>query len=48
MICRKCGRSIPERAEKCPYCGTRTKKGWSKEGEKLISPITSIFKKKRK
>ncbi len=45
MICRKCGNSIPESANKCPYCNARTINGWKNEGKKLIAPITDIFKK---
>jgi Mrp family chromosome partitioning ATPase len=29
----------------CPYCGKRTKKGWQREGEKIISPLTKAIKK---
>lgn len=43
MQCKKCGKSIPDRALKCPYCNTKTVKGWKNEGEKLISPITKFF-----
>ena len=45
MQCTKCGKSIPDRAFKCPYCGKRTKKGWHREGEKLLSPLTDTIKK---
>ncbi|MCR5230093.1 MAG: hypothetical protein K6D03_08190 [Solobacterium sp.] len=46
MICKKCGKSIPDRAFKCPYCDTRTAEGWKHEGKKIIEPITGLFKKK--
>jgi sarcosine oxidase delta subunit len=45
MNCLKCGKSIPVYAEKCPYCGRRTKKGWEKEGEKVLKPVTDVLKK---
>ena len=48
MICKKCGRSIPERAEKCPYCGKRTPRGWEKKKEQVLAPVTSLFKKKKR
>ncbi|MBR3311867.1 MAG: zinc-ribbon domain-containing protein [Solobacterium sp.] len=44
MRCRKCGKSIPDSAKKCPYCYTRTAEGWKKEGEKLIAPVKELFK----
>ncbi|MBQ1467087.1 MAG: zinc-ribbon domain-containing protein [Solobacterium sp.] len=45
MICRKCGKSIPDSANKCPYCYTRTANGWKNEGKKLIKPVTDLLKK---
>ena len=45
MICKNCGKSIPDSANKCPYCDAKTINGWKNDGKKLISPITDIFKK---
>jgi hypothetical protein len=45
MQCRKCGKSIPEFAAKCPYCGRRTAYGWQKEGEKALKPVNELLKK---
>ncbi len=48
MICRRCGKSIPELSFKCPFCGKRTQKGWEQEGKKILKPVTDIFKKLKK
>lgn len=48
MICKRCGRKIPESALKCPYCEKKTSAGWKHEGEKLISPVTKLIKKVKK
>jgi len=45
MECRRCGKSIPEYAFKCPYCGRRTQKGWEEEGKKVLKPVTDLIKK---
>lgn len=46
MQCKRCGRSIPDRALKCPYCDTRTANGWKREGEKIfIDPFKKLAKK---
>lgn len=45
MICKRCGKSIPERAEKCPYCGKKTENGWRRDGERLVDPIVKKIKK---
>ena len=45
MICGKCGKSIPELANKCPYCGRKTKKGWENDGREILKPVTDILQK---
>lgn len=45
MICKRCGKSIPELTFKCPYCGRTTAKGWEQKGKKILKPVTDIIKK---
>jgi hypothetical protein len=45
MYCRKCGKSIPDSALRCPYCDAPTVNLLKKEGKKLIEPLTDLFKK---
>ena len=44
MQCKKCGKTIPDRALRCPYCNKKTANGWKNDGEKLLSPIIKVFK----
>ena len=43
MQCKRCGKSIPDRALRCPYCNKKTVKGWQNDGEKLIEPRKKVF-----
>ena len=51
MICKKCRKSIPDSALKCPYCGFRTLNGWKDMGKRtVVKPVKDLvtlpFKKK--